>query len=247
MHKALLLALLTSVATAFGGIVALKVKDRTHIILGLAAGLMLGLVFFDLTPTVFSENLSTFGGVRSVALAIVLGFLILHLVERLFATHEPHESHYGDTDEHHHKHYAGSLAALAMGGHVFADGLGVGAAFRISSSLGLAVFAAIVVHAFSDGLNTVTFLVKEHMWTKRASGLLIVDAIGRVGGAAVGSYVAFSTNLIALYLALFAGFVIYIATSHILPEAHSRHDSKWTLVATIAGVLIMWAVVAGGA
>ena len=92
-----------------------------------------------------------------------------------------------------------------------------------------------------------TFLVKEHMWTKRASGLLIVDAIGRVGGAAVGSYVAFSTHWIALYLALFAGFVIYIATSHILPEAHSRHDSKWTLVATIAGVLIMWAVVAGGA
>jgi len=41
--------------------------------------------------------------------------------------------------------------------------------------------------------------------------------------------------------------VIYIATSHILPEAHSRHPSKWTLVATIVGVLIMWAVVAGGA
>ena len=247
MHNALLLALITSVATALGGALALKVRDRTHIILGLAAGLMLGLVFFDLIPTVFTENVASFGGVRSVSLAIVVGFLLLHLVERLFATHEPHESHYGDAADHHHKHYAGSLAALAMGGHVFADGLGVGAAFRVSSSLGLAVFAAIVVHAFSDGLNTVTFLVKEHMWTKKASGLLLVDALGRVGGAAVGSYVAFGHNWIALYLALFAGFVIYIATSHILPEAHSRHPSKWTLVATIVGVLVMWAVVAGGA
>jgi ZIP family zinc transporter len=139
------------------------------------------------------------------------------------------------------------LAALAMAGHVFADGLGVGAAFRVSSSLGLAVFAAIMVHAFSDGLNTVTFLIREHMWTKKARALLIVDAIGRISGAAVGSYVAFGNNWIDIYLSLFAGFVIYIATSHILPEAHARHPSRWTLVATITGVLIMWAVVAGGA
>jgi hypothetical protein len=29
-----------------------------------------------------------------------------------------------------------------------------------------------------------------------------------------------------------------------LPEAHSRHASKWTLVTTGLGVFIMWAVVA---
>jgi ZIP family zinc transporter len=49
---------------------------------------------------------------------------------------------------------------------------------------------------------------------------------------------------LALYLALFTGFVIYIATSHILPEAHSRHASKWTLAATAIGVCTMWGVVA---
>ena len=51
-------------------------------------------------------------------------------------------------------------------------------------------------------------------------------------------------NLIAIYLAVFSGIVIYLATSHILPEAHSRHDGRWTMVATISGVLIMWALVA---
>ena len=240
MHNALLLAAITSIATALGGFLAVKVRDRTHIILGLAAGLMLGLVFFDLTPTVFEENSTRFGGVRSVSIAIVLGFLILHFSERWFATHEPFDSHH-DNDHHHH---AGSLAALAMAGHVFADGLGVGASFRVSNSLGLAVFAAIMVHAFSDGLNTVTFLIKEQKWTNKARLLLVVDAVGRISGAAIGSYVAFGSNWISLYLALFAGFVIYIATSHILPEAHSRHPSRWTLMATIVGVLAMWAVVA---
>jgi ZIP family zinc transporter len=243
MHKALLLAALTSAATALGGFLAVKIKDRTHIILGLAAGLMLGLVFFDLVPSVFNQNITKFGGVKSVGLAIVLGFLILHFSERWFATHEPEDSHH---DDHHH-HHAGWLAGLAMVGHVFFDGLGVGAAFKISNSLGIAVFAAIMVHAFSDGLNTVAFLIREEKWTKKARLLLAVDGIARISGAAVGSYVAFGNNLIALYLALFAGFVIYIATSHILPEAHSRHPSRWTLGATIVGVLIMWLVVASGA
>jgi zinc transporter, ZIP family len=245
MTRALLLAFVTSVATTMGGLLALKVKDRLHLLLGLAAGLMLGLVGFDLIPNVFADNTKTIGHVPVVALILVFGFLVLHIVEKSVATHEPHESDYGH--EHVHNHKAGSWAAAAMVGHVFADGLGIGAAFRVSSSLGIAVFVAILVHAFSDGLNTVTFLIKEHMWTKRAVGLLGFDAIGRLSGAAVGSYAAFSSSTISLYLALFAGFVIYLATSHILPEAHSRHSSRWTIAATVFGVLIMWAVVAGGA
>jgi ZIP family zinc transporter len=38
--------------------------------------------------------------------------------------------------------------------------------------------------------------------------------------------------------------VIYLATSHILPEAHSRHPSRLTLLATVTGVIIMWLLVA---
>ena len=44
-------------------------------------------------------------------------------------------------------------------------------------------------------------------------------------------------------IATFSGILIYLATSHILPEAHARHKSRWTLVSTIVGVLIMWGLV----
>jgi ZIP family zinc transporter len=73
--------------------------------------------------------------------------------------------------------------------------------------------------------------------------LLGLDAVARIGGATVGTYLALNDSLLALYLALFTGFVIYLATSHILPEAHSRHSSRWTFFATLLGVLIMWGVV----
>jgi ZIP family zinc transporter len=87
-------------------------------------------------------------------------------------------------------------------------------------------------------------LVKSGHWTKSSKYLLAVDAIARIGGATLGTYLALNDKYLALYLALFSGFVIYIATSHILPEAHSRHASKWTLVTTGLGVFIMWCVVA---
>jgi ZIP family zinc transporter len=130
-----------------------------------------------------------------------------------------------------------------MGGHVFLDGVALGVAFSVSNNLGVAVFIALLVHAFSDGLNTVSFLIKSGSWGKKGVWLLGVDAVARISGAALGSSFAVNDNFVGLYLALFAGIVIYLATSHILPEAHSRHSSRYTILATISGVAIMWALV----
>jgi ZIP family zinc transporter len=241
MNLAIAFAAITVLATTFGGYVALKSNDRFHLVLGLSAGLLLGLVGFDLLPEVFEMNTSSFLGVPQVSVAILAGFLSLHIIEGVFGSHEPAESDYGHDHEHHN--IAGTLGALAMGGHVFLDGVGLGVAFKVSNSLGFAVFIAVMVHAFSDGLNTVSLIVKSGNWTKKSFRLLGVDAVARIGGASVGTYLVLSDSLLALYLALFSGFVIYLATSHILPEAHSKHSSRWTFFATILGVLIMWGVV----
>ena len=243
MNLAILLAAATAVATAAGGFLALRAKDRLHLVLGLAAGLLLGLVAFDLLPEVFAMSSSEFLGAPAVSVALVAGFLLLHIYERFFGSHEPAESDYGHDHKHSHN-FTGAFGAIAMGGHVFLDGLALGVAFKVSNDLGLAVFIALLVHAFSDGLNTVSFMIKSGLWGKKSIGLLGVDALARVSGAALGSTLVLSNNLIALYLAAFSGIVIYLATSHILPEAHSRHSSRLTMVATISGVLIMWALVA---
>ena len=241
MNLAIAFAAITVLATTFGGYIALKSKDKFHLVLGLSAGLLLGLVGFDLLPEVFEMNTDSFLGVPQVSIAILAGFLSLHIIEGVFGSHEPAESDYGH--DHEHQNVAGTLGAIAMGGHVFLDGVGLGVAFKVSDSLGYAVFLAVLVHAFSDGLNTVSLIVKSGHWTKKSFRLLAVDAVARIGGASVGTYLVLNDSLLALYLALFSGFVIYLATSHILPEAHSRHSSRWTFFATMVGVLIMWGVV----
>jgi ZIP family zinc transporter len=242
MNIAIGLAALTAIATTAGGYLAIRAKDRLHLVLGLSAGLLLGLVAFDLLPEVFELGTQEIFHAPAVSVALIAGFLLLHFYEQIFGSHEPAESDYG----HDHTHSASSvgiLGAIAMGGHVFLDGLALGVAFKVSSDLGVAVFIALLVHAFSDGLNTVSFLIKSGKWSKKGVWLLAVDALARVSGAALGTSLALGDNVIAIYLAAFAGIVIYLATSHILPEAHSRHKSRYTFLATIGGVLIMWGLV----
>ncbi len=242
MNIAIVLAATTAIATTAGGYLAIKAKDRLHLVLGLSAGLLLGLVAFDLLPEVFELGTAEVLNAPAVSVALVVGFLLLHFYEQLFGSHEPAESDYGH-DHSHSSNIAGAMGALAMGGHVFLDGLALGVAFKVSSDLGIAVFIALLVHAFSDGLNTVSFLIKSGTWGKKGVWLLGVDAIARVSGAALGTTLALSNNFIAIYLAGFAGIVIYLATSHILPEAHSRHSSRYTILATILGVVVMWGLV----
>lgn len=243
MNLAIALAAITALATTAGGLIALRAKDRLHLILGLSAGLLLGLVSFDLLPEVFHATEKEVLHVPVVSIAIIGGFLLLHILEQFAGSHEPADSDYGH-DHNHATNIAGTLGAIAMGGHVFLDGVALGVAFQVSNALGYAVFAAILVHAFSDGLNTVSLLVKGGHWTKRGRWLLAVDALARVGGASLGTALTFNEANVAIYLAIFAGMVIYLATSHILPEAHSRHPSRLTLVATLAGVALMWFLVA---
>lgn len=236
---AVLFALLMSGATALGGAIALRSHDRRHVILGLSAGLLLGMVAFDLLPEIFSIGQSRVLGIQWVSIALVTGFLSLHFVERAMGAHEPPESDYG----HDHSHSTtGALGAVALVGHVFLDGMAMGLAFQVNLAFGVVVTVAVFAHAFSDGLNTVSLLMQERTEKRRAITLLAIDGVARVSGAILGSAVTFDENLVALYLSLFAGFLIYLATSHILPEAHAKHPSRATMIATLCGVVLMFII-----
>lgn len=242
MNLPIVLSAVTVLATFLGGYLAIKGKDRLHLVLGLSGGLLLGLVAFDLLPEIFEMNTDSFGGIQVVSIALVGGFLSLHFTEKIFGSHDATDSEY----DHGHKHpvnVAGGLGALGMAGHVFLDGVAIGISFQVSPALGLTVFVALLSHAFSDGLNTVSLLIKSGKWKKASISLLGVDAIMRISGAALGSLIALDEKSVGVYLAVFSGFVIYLATSHILPEAHSRHPSRLTMLATVIGVIAMWLIV----
>ena len=141
MNIAIILAALTAIATTTGGYLAIRSKDRLHLVLGLSAGLLLGLVAFDLLPEIFELNTQEILHAPAASIALIGGFLLLHFYEQIFGSHEPAESDYGH-DHDHSSNIAGAFGAVAMGGHVFLDGLALGVAFKVSNNLGIAVFIA---------------------------------------------------------------------------------------------------------
>jgi len=237
-----LVAAMTVVSTAVGGVVALRHRDQLHLILGFTAGVLLGLVAFDLLPEMFALG----GGATALALPAVTlpfvgGFLALHLVERWMGMHQAHEQEYGT---HHHEPALGLASAGALAAHSFLDGVGIGLAFQAGNALGWAVALAVIAHDFADGLNTVTLMLRHGNSQHRARVMLAVDALAPLLGAASTLLFSLPDRVLALYLAFFAGFLLYLATGDILPEAHARHPSRLTLLATVCGVTFIGTVVA---
>lgn len=237
---AVVFALTTLVSTALGGVVALRNRDRLHLVLGFTAGVLLGLVAFHLLPELFELPSYQVFGVPAVMLSFAGGFLALHLVERALALHRAHEGEYGD----HHHPYVGLASALALVTHSFMDGLGIGLAFQVDQTIGLTVALAVIAHDFADGLNTVGIMLAYRHSARRAVLLLSLDAVAPVLGALSTVLFELSERVLGLYLGFFTGFLLYLSTSDILPEAHARHPSGLTLVCTVAGVAAMYATVA---
>ena len=238
---ALVIAICTVFSTALGGIVALRARDRMHLVLGLSAGVLLGLVAFDLLPEVFRLWSTTPGADQKVPwtmVAFVVGLLILHVIERAAGVHEPADHDYGD-----HAHdLAGSLGALGLIGHSLIDGLAIGLAFHVNTSVGWTVGIAVLAHDFADGLNTVTLMRRAGHDRRRAVLALGLDAIAPVIGVLIAFVLSPSDQFLALYLSAFAGLLTYLATADILPEAHAHHPSRITLLTTVFGVAVMYVI-----
>jgi zinc and cadmium transporter len=231
------------VATLVGGLAALRFRDQQHLILGLSAGLMLGVVGFDLVPEALSQQPGELFGVPSVMLAAVIGFLTLHILERSLAIHRGHEDEQGEYAGHVHAPGVGIFAASALVVHSLLDGLAIGAGFQAGSTVGAVVAIAVLSHDFADGFNTYTITSLYGNDRRRALTLLVVDALAPVTGAAITLLVTIPPELLGLYLGFLAGVLLYLATSDILPEAHAHHPSRLTLACTVLGVGFMWLVI----
>jgi ZIP family zinc transporter len=236
----ILVACLALVATTLGGLVAVRVRDRLHLLLGFSAGAVLGVVFFDVFPELLERAADAHVPIRTVMGYLVGGFLVFLLLEMGTSLHagREHEHHHG----HEHNPEMGLVAAAGLSVHSFLDGLAIGIGFRSSTALGIAIGLAVLTHDFSDGLNTVTVVLAHGNPLKAALRWLGVDAVTPVLGATVAVFAPSSFDRALPYLlAVFAGFFLYIGSSDLLPEAR-EHKSPWVAVATMGGLATLFAV-----
>ena len=236
--EAIFFSLATFVSTYLGGTLAVKLKNRLNLIMGFTAGVLLGVVFFDTFPEIIAQIKIYNIDANSVMIALVAGFLVFHILEKTLLIHHCHECDYAE-----HKHpQVGVFSALALAGHSFMDGVGIGLGFQINPAVGILVAIAVISHDFTDGMNTVSLMLTNKNSVKKSKWFLLLDAATPTLGVIATMFFTIAPTFLVLYLGFFAGFLLYIGASDILPEAHSQHSSYKLIGLTIVGVLFIFVV-----
>jgi ZIP family zinc transporter len=236
--EAILFSLATFVSTYLGGTTAVKLKDKLSHIMAFVAGVLLGVVAFDILPEIMDLVKANNFSPDEVMIALVVGFLLFHILEKTILIHHAHECDYCE-----HKHPdVGVLSALALIGHSFMDGIGIGLGFQVNTTVGIIVAIAVISHDFTDGMNTVTLMLTNKNTVEKSKTFLLMDAIAPVLGAASTLFFSVSDHFLVLYLGFFAGFLLYIGASDILPEAHSQKSSGSLIALTVLGTLFIFIV-----
>lgn len=225
------------VSTFLGGMFALRFKDKLHLILGFSAGAVIGVAFFDLLPEAIELG-NTEYEVPFITSIMALGFIVYTILDRFVFFHS--HSNNENKEKEQHVNRRGILGAGSLSIHSFIDGAAIGLAFQVSSAAGAIVAIAVLVHDFSDGINTVNLIIKNSGTKKEAFKWLLVDAVAPVLGIASTLFFSVPEATLGLILAVFSGFFLYIGASDLLPESHHGHPTVWTTCATVLGILVMY-------
>lgn len=233
----LLFTILACAITFLGGLFSLRFRNQAHLITSFSAGVVIGLAFFDLLPE--SIELLSIDNLSVVSILIALGFTIYLVLDRAF-----HGSHANeDGVSHVETGSRGILRASSLVIHSFLDGASIGFAFQVSTSLGFLVAMAVLAHKFSDGINTVTAIIKDGGKKIRAMKFLVLGSVAPGFGIVSTMFVQVSEGTLGMILALFCGFFLYIGASDLIPESYHKHPTKLTTFMTVLGMVFIFSVV----
>lgn len=236
-----LLGLFASVNVLFGGSLVIYLKKYFNIILGFAGGVMLSIVTLNIIPEIIELHEELNFSLEVALYSVLVGLLGFHLISFFFPLHEHghHEDHTHHDHTNHLKKSSGVYGAVFMIIHSFIDGFGIGAGFLLSTELGLAIALAVIMHNFSDGINTTATLIHSQASNKIFKILFGLNILAPLAGVLASMFLELNEYFVFIYLGLFSGSILYLAISDILPHAHSEKHKISPIIATLLGILFV--------
>jgi len=219
-----------------------KWSDRQlHLFIAFGAGVFLGAIFLHLLPDAFSE-----GPVDLASSMVLLGFILILLVERIFFG--KHLIHCGEDCGHRHE-VVGIVALIGLSVHSITAGFGLGVGL-VEPELGLVIFIAIIAHKATAAFSLSTIFQLANFSRKKTLGLILLFSAMTPLGALVS--LPFIEKLrdvsLAVPTGLTAGTFLYVATMDLVPEAfHSNKERATGFIWLVLGIIVMVLIKAGGA
>lgn len=227
---------LGSIVSLLGGVMLL-LKEKfaikiSHFLAAFAAGTLLGTAFLDLLP----ESLE--GGKEiDIFWWTLIGILAFFLLERFIHHHH---------DDPENKNVV-SLIVVGDSIHNFIDGVAIAATFLISIPLGIVTSLAVAAHEIPQEIADFGLMLHKGVKRNKVLKINFLSALFAMVGAILTFFARDQIEgMLPIFLALTAGFFIYIAASDLIPEIHNEDKRVVALTETLLlllGVLVIWLAV----
>src|SRR5581483_3711698 len=233
-----------------------------------ATGALLGAALLALLPEAIEIVGS--GGARGIGLALVAGFGVFFLIEKVVLwrhahSHQDEEVAHLDGEQgraqgaghagaggrhggHGHSHVgaAGVLVLVGDSIHNALDGILIAAAFLTDVPLGFVTTFAVAAHEIPHRVGDFAILVHTGLSRRRALCLNMATGLGSVLGGVVAWFgLQRAIGIVPYALAFAAAGFLYIAAAGLIPGLHRRTDPGTSLVQIVlmglGAAVIAWA------
>jgi len=238
MVYALIAACVIALISVIGAIIFARTKKTDAggtVMLPLALGVFLSVIFFELIPEAIHES-EVLGSA-----AIAVGFMSFFLLSRILRTfHHHHE----DCEEEHKTKNASIMVLAGDTVHNFADGIVIGTAFIVNPAVGIATTIGIALHEIPQEIAEFTILLRAGYSRQKAILLNLASAASVILGVIVTYlFLQFFESVLGILIGIAAGNLLYISASDLLPQFHTgehEHRSFWkTFLITTLGLVLM--------
>jgi ZIP family zinc transporter len=206
------------------------------VLMGLAGGVMLSVVFTELVPEAVE-----IGGLIYAFAGFILGVGAIGLVDLI----TPHVHIVSEDCESARFIRAGVLTGIGIAMHNLPEGLAIGASYAHGSSLGFSVAFTIALHNMPEGMAMGAPMCAARLGGARifAFGALagLPMAVGALVGAVAG---AVSPAVLSVSLGFAGGAMVFITGDELIPDAQEfavGHSGTFGIVfGVLAGLLLSY-------
>lgn len=202
-----------------------------------AAGALLSAVFLDLLTDAAEEEV-----IQSALLWTLIGLVLLFFLELfLHWFHNHHEHANKQTNAKH------DVPLIIIGDtiHNALDGIAIASSFLISVPTGIVTTIAVAAHEIPQEIGDFGLLLSRGLSRKKVLLVNVVSALSTTLLAVITFALGSESSLpVGALIGLSAGFLLYIATSDLIPTIHEHAKGKRRFfdihsLMLLAGVLIV--------
>lgn len=225
----LIQSLMAGLVTGLGAVICLLIKKPTNkilsLVLGFAAGIMIGISLFSLIP-----HSLTSGNPFFTVVGFILGGFLMGIIDPLISRF------YNDKDNNYLR--MGIFIAIGMAIHDLPEGMAIGASSLVSKQLGFFTSLTIGLHNIAEGLAIALPLILGKSNYKTVIFITTMTGLSTFFGTIFGFLlISVSPQFIAASMSFAAGAMIYIASDELIPHSHDK-NKRWANIGIMIGIAI---------